>query len=315
MQRWYITFHGGSRSHDWNNIHAFDLSGKPVGKMLDTTGLPRGMELRELRGFAFGNDGDLYVSNAWEGGSHILRFSGSLNDRGRHEFREVFVEQHASNPALSHPFDVTFGSDGHLFVPSQDTNVVTRYFGPTASTSPGAPMPVPPAIRALGLSNVPPGTFVPSHRHADHGLMAVRGIAFGPDGNLFVVDRDENAVKIYDGRSGHHVKTIRHRVLASPIHILPQPDSRRLLVGSRDRHAIIAIDVDTGECNEFITSGSGGLRSPGGFAFGPDGNLYVASRDTRRILRYHPESGIPDNRPFIADLHDLPEFLRLVDGN
>ena len=34
------------------------------------------------------------------------------------------------------------------------------------------------------------------------------------------------------------------------------------------------------------SAGSGGLSSPGGLAFGPLGNLYVASTATDQVLRY-----------------------------
>ena len=50
MQRWYITFHGGEGSQEWNNIHLFALDGTPVGKALDTHTLPDDLDLRELRG-------------------------------------------------------------------------------------------------------------------------------------------------------------------------------------------------------------------------------------------------------------------------
>ena len=313
MQRWYITFHGGEHPHAWNNIHAFDLDGKPIGKVLGTTGMSDEIELRELRGFVFGNDGDLYVTNAWQGGSHILRFHGALNERGQHDFREVFVEQHAANPGLSHPFDVNFGSEGHLFVPSQDTNVVSRYFGPTATTSPGAPMPIPLAIKELARPDIPPGTFVPSRHHADHGLASVRGTTFGPDDNLYVVDRDENAVKAYDGNTGHHIRTYHHHRLDRPIHIRPGLDDRNLLVGSRDAHAVFSLDVDSGDLSQVVAPEAGGLHSPAGFDVGQDGALYVASRDTQKILRFDATTGKPDRHPVISDLDDLPEFLRLVD--
>jgi hypothetical protein len=80
VQRWYVTFHGGessskephdqggsreSRARTWNNIHVFALDGTPLGKALDSHTLPDDLDLRELRGFAFGPDGDLYVANAY----------------------------------------------------------------------------------------------------------------------------------------------------------------------------------------------------------------------------------------------------------
>jgi hypothetical protein len=48
-------------------------------------------------------------------------------------------------------------------------------------------------------------------------------------------------------------------------------------------------------------------------ALGPDGMLYVGSRDTRQILRYDIDTGKPDHKPFLDGLHDAPEFLRLSD--
>ena len=41
----------------------------------------------------------------------------------------------------------------------------------------------------------------------------------------------------------------------------------------------------------FVTAGSGGLRGPVGLAFGPDGNLYVASASTNQILKYSGVDG------------------------
>ena len=48
-------------------------------------------------------------------------------------------------------------------------------------------------------------------------------------------------------------------------------------------------------------------------AFGDDGFLYVASRNSREILRYGSIDGRLRGKPFIKDLSDNPEFLLLVD--
>ncbi len=47
-------------------------------------------------------------------------------------------------------------------------------------------------------------------------------------------------------------------------------------------------------------------------AFGDHGSLYVASRNTKEILRYNAKDGRPSSKPFIKDLADNPEFLMLV---
>ena len=71
--RWYLSFHGGEGTHERNNIHAYDLAGNHLGKALAHEGLPDGLELRELRGFAFGPDGDLYVEVRVEPDDRFIR--------------------------------------------------------------------------------------------------------------------------------------------------------------------------------------------------------------------------------------------------
>jgi DNA-binding beta-propeller fold protein YncE len=313
MQQWYITFHGGER-HAWNSIHRFDLVGTPAGTALASGSLPSHIALRELRGFAFGPDGDLYVANAWKGASQVLRFGGAPGDDGRHPFRAVFVEQHHANPGLSHPFDVAFGPDGHLYVPSQDTNVVSRYYGPdSADGKPGQPAPHPPALGHIDAKHLMPGTFVPSARHAPDGVRAVRRTVFGPDGDLYVADRDADSVKRYDAESGALRQEYRHHHLTTPVHLAFRPGDGLLLAGSRDGHAVFAIDTASGDLAPLVAPGAGGLRSPGGLAFDTDGRLYVCSRQTRQILRFDA-TGAPDPEPFIEGLKDAPEFIALVDA-
>ena len=314
MQVWYISFHGGDDDGEWNNIHVFDLGGKPRGKALAAHTLPAGLELRELRGFEFGPDGALYVANAYQHASQVLRFAGNVNEQGQHEFQDVFVERHENNLGLAHPFDVTFGPDHNLYVPSQDTNVVGRYYGPHESNgTPGQPMPFPAALADEQVRHLLPGTFVPSAEHAPNGVRTVRRTLFGPGGDLLVVDRDSDSVKRYETPSGKLLAVYQHHKLSKPVHLaLRQPD-QAILVGSREQSAIFVVDPKTDKVEALIEPGDGGLDAPAGMAIGPDGKLYVCSRKGRSILRFDPHNGAPDPEPFISDLKDYPEFISLVD--
>ncbi len=306
--RWYVSFHGGDDPHDRNNLHGYDGRGSHLGKLLSHEGLPDGAHLRELRGFAFGPDGDLYVANAWKGDSQVLRFAGTPGPDGRHAPRGVFTRRDDANPGLDHPFHVAFGPDGNLFVPSQDSGIVGRYQGP-GGAAPGAPMPHPPALRGVAPGKLHPGTFVASARHDPDGLRTVRHVLFGPDGLLWVADREGDRVSGYDPATGARVRTHRSHSFAAPIHLLAWPERGALLVGSRDGHGVVALDPATGDVSPLVAHGAGGLREPSGLAWGPDGLLYVASRTGRAVLRFDPATGAPVGKPFLADLPDEPEFL------
>ena len=64
-----------------------------------------------------------------------------------------------------------------------------------------------------------------------------------------------------------------------------------LLIGDWSSHSVFRVDGDTGAVSPFVSSGSGGLNTPDGLSYGPDGNLYVASALTSQILRFDGQTG------------------------
>src|ERR1700757_3806600 len=313
-KEWYVSFHGGEEHAALNNIHVYSTDGMKLRKALNKKSLPEGTKLRELRGFVFGPDQDLYVVNAYFEYSEVLKFRGALNEDGQHDFAEVFVKRHADmNPGINHPFNVVFDSNGDLYVSSQNTNLVARYHGPAGKQGqPGFPMPFP---QSLDLNRyLPPGTFVPSAKLVSNGLVKVREAIFAPNGDLYVADRATDSVRIYEARTGHFLRNLvsRSDQLDKPIHLLLSPDGRYLFIGSGGNDSILRHDIREGSTSVFVAPKSGGLNGPAGMAFGDDGFLYVASRNTKEILRYDTKDGRPSSKPFIKDLEDNPEFLMLV---
>ncbi len=306
---WYLTFHGGADRGDRNNLHVYDLDGRHLRKALDRDSLPPTVELRELRGFTFGPDGDLYVANSFREHSQILRFKGKLDRRHDHDFREVFVNADATtNPGLSHPFNLVFDSAGDLCVTSQNTSLVLRYHGPH-SHQPGSPMPLPPALAATA-AHFAPGTFCPAATQVSDGLHVVREALFD-HGILYVVDRDADQVKRFDAATGDYLGPIEaHGAIDKPIHLALHRST--LFIGNRGNESVVRCDLLTGKVSPFIAPKAGGLRNPAGLAIGPDGFFYVASRGSHQILRYRLDDGLPAPRPFIDNLEDEPEFLELI---
>ena len=162
--------------------------------------------------------------------------------------------------------------------------------------------------------NLPPGTFVPSAKHVSNGLVEVREAIFAPDNNLYVADRAADCVRIYEAHTGHFLRNLvsGSDQVDRPIHLLLSPDGRYLFIGSGGTDSILRHDFGRNSTSVFAASKSGGLNGPAGMAFGGDGFLYVASRNTKEILRYDGQSGQPLNKPFIKNLADNPEFLMLV---
>jgi hypothetical protein len=313
-KEWYVSFHGGEEEASLNNIHVYSTDGMKLRKALNKKSITGGVTLRELRGFVFGPDQNLYVVNSYFEYSEVLKFKGALNKDGQHDFAGVFVKRHAdTNPGIDHPFNVAFDSDGDLYVSSQNTSLVARYHGPASKVGqPGMPMPLP---ESLDLDmDLPPGTFVPSAKLASKGLLEVRGVIVTPNNDLYVADRAGDCVRIYEARTGRYVRNLvsGSNQLDKPIHLLLSPDGRYLLIGSGGNDSILRHDVRQNSTSVFVTSKSGGLNGPAGMAFGDDGFLYVASRNSKEILRYGWIDGQPRGKPFIENLPDNPEFLMLL---
>jgi len=133
-----------------------------------------------------------------------------------------------------------------------------------------------------------------------------QAMTFGPDGNLFVASLNSTSgpdfsplITVYDGTTGGYLG-----VFASGTN-LPDvfkdmafgPDdnlyvacfcfSQELLVGQPQ---VRRYDGNTGAFIDAFASG-GGLDSPSGILFGPDGNLYVSNASSDEVLRYDGTTG------------------------
>ncbi len=177
--------------------------------------------------------------------------------------------------------------NGDLFVVSRTNNTINRYDGTT-----GAPKPAPGKSGAVFANS--------------NGLSDPIGIAFGPDGNLYVANYATNAVSKFNGATGAGMGTFvapGSGGLAGATGLTFGPDGH-LYVASRDSDRVMRYNGSTGAAlpsagNTGATFAlGGGLDGPDDLTFGPDGRLYVSSQFTNEILAFDGAAGVP--APFVA---------------
>ncbi|MDV6029899.1 MAG: hypothetical protein F9B45_07285 [Phycisphaera sp. RhM] len=126
------------------------------------------------------------------------------------------------------------------------------------------------------------------------GLSSPRGMAFGPDGNLFVSSTDTDSILRYDAATGSFIDEF----VASGSGGLDFPHDLAfhngdLFVVSGLTDSVLRFDGTSGAfIGEFVSSGSGGLDGPRGLLFGTSNDLYVTSAgEDDAILRYNATTG------------------------
>jgi len=238
-----------------NAILYYDSSGAPTGTVA------RGISTPTDGGMAMTPAGDLIVASVND--NDLAQFDGSNGGVVRKFFD-------ACPTSLAAPFDVAVGPDGNVYTTCTGSDAVHR-FTPT-----GTPL----------------GFFVSG---GSGGLVYPRGLAFGPNGNLFVTSGFTGEVLQYDGTTGVFVNVFvdsggNGGGAMDPYGMTFHQGA--LFVASYYFDDVKRFNATTGEfVSTFVTSGSGGLSGPTAVEFGPDGNLYVTSYDDDAIRRYSGTTG------------------------
>jgi DNA-binding beta-propeller fold protein YncE len=232
-----------------------------------------------------GSDHNLYVSNG------VFSVNNQPNDVLRYDGATgAFLGIFAGGSQLSDPRGVSFGPDGNLYVADGNgPGDVVRFNGNT-------------------------GAFIDRFvKNNSGGLTHPNSALFGPDGNLYVVSADQSEILQYNGQTGTFLGTFvpsGSGGLTTPFGMAFGPDGNLYVANTQffdsTGGGILRFEGPSGSnpgafLGTFIAPSSGGLLHPLSIAFGPEGDLYVASAQeqgsliatpgTSTVLRYDGATG------------------------
>jgi len=120
------------------------------------------------------------------------------------------------------------------------------------------------------------------------------GIAFGPDGYLYVREsinlHDPFSIGRYDPINGGRIDTFAAPGAVDAGYGMRFGPNGDLFVGAGNRIQRVR-QADGQPLGDFVSPASGGLGGCFDIAFGPDGNLYVADTPNRVVRRYSGTNG------------------------
>jgi WD40 repeat protein len=225
-----------------------------------------------LLAFAASASADLFVSSF---SHHSVR---RYDDSG--VFLGTFIA--AGSGGLNAPHRGIFGLDGNFYVASANNDRILRYHGHT-----GAFMDV---FIQNGSNGLPLGTL-------DYPV----DMAFGPDGALYVSSQLNDSILRFNAATGAFIDVF----VSSGSGGLDGPSGLGFLNGdlfvagrfnlAADNH-VFRYDGATGAFE--LALGAGTMNTAYGLDFGPDGNLYVASGGSSKVVKI---TGAHGASPVVTD--------------
>jgi DNA-binding beta-propeller fold protein YncE len=174
----------------------------------------------------------------------------------------------AIDASMSFPSGIAYGPDGHLYVANEGTGDIQKYDGTT-------------------------GAFLSTFITGSYGVLeSPKGIVFDSTGDHLIVTSNDtpNSLLRYDAITGAYVDDLFSSLpvgvsIGTPWGVAVGPDGDIFCAGQSTNN-ILRFDGTTGAyVSEFVPFSVGGLVTPSGITFGPDGNLYVIEYGVPSLIR------------------------------
>jgi len=261
-------------------VYKYSRDGCAYGNILDPSAAvsqPRDMLMYDENNFV--------LANAEDSESKLWIF-GICGSNGVRPLKGVFVNN-TQYPGLSHPYGVAKSPTNDIYVSSQHTDNVLRFYG-ISNPNPGKAVPFPAYIN----QTAPPrgtswyeGTFVQygaPNQHPD-SEQGIRGIAFDGAGRLFVNNQDLPNMTVYND-SGFVVGQVP---IQNAIGIHYDPDTKYMFVGSKSSTGVVAVDTSNLKIVKQYTYSK--MTHPAGIVT-YQGILYVLDQDTESLFTFNVSS-------------------------
>ncbi len=236
----------------------------------------------------------------------------------------------ATSGGLDLPDGMDFGADGNLYVASSNSNQVLRYDGKSGAfidafinsglNGPGNLQFGPDGLLYVCNKNLgqvlrfnPDDGSLESVFASGGGLINPVGLLW-KDGLLYVSDFSAGVIRRYDAKSGDFADNFAN--VPSPL-ILNLDSSGNVLVSSHSSSNILRFDGKGNPLGSFLNGGP--VSCPVGHLFDGNGELWVASWQNHRLLRYNAQNG-----NYIGEFssgfglflpNDLLRFPKLISGD